>query len=98
MPASQQLLLRGLFPCAPTFPSLAVDINMLQFVKELFARMPPKNTAWSNTLEAFLVARKYKLKTNVRIVLQSECGCKSDSQIRIACAVALEVHSSGTPP
>ncbi|RDB23171.1 hypothetical protein Hypma_009676 [Hypsizygus marmoreus] len=61
--AALQLLSRGLFPCAPVEPSLAVDLNMLDYVKELFVRAPPNTTAWCDTLEAFLGNRKYKLKT-----------------------------------
>ncbi|RDB20395.1 hypothetical protein Hypma_012501 [Hypsizygus marmoreus] len=61
--AALQLLSRGLFPCAPVEPSLAVDLNMLDYVKELFVRTPPNTTAWCDTLEAFLGNRKYKLKT-----------------------------------
>jgi CxC1 like cysteine cluster associated with KDZ transposases len=65
-PAALQLLSRGLFPCAPTAPTLAVDIKMLEFVRELFVRMPPNTTAWCDTLEAFLGKRAYKLTTRVR--------------------------------
>ncbi|KAF8065223.1 hypothetical protein FPV67DRAFT_1419584 [Lyophyllum atratum] len=61
--AATQLLSRGLFPCAPKQPSLAVDLNMLDFVRELFLRSPPNNTAWCDTLDGFLAKRKYKLKT-----------------------------------
>ncbi|RDB15385.1 hypothetical protein Hypma_004634, partial [Hypsizygus marmoreus] len=61
--AALQLLSRGLFPCAPTEPSLAVDLNMLDYVKELFVRSPPNTTAWCDTLEAFLGNCKYKLQT-----------------------------------
>jgi len=63
--AARQLLSRGLFPCAPKQPSLAVDLNMLDFVRELFLRSPPNNTAWCDTLDGFLAKRKYKLKTMV---------------------------------
>jgi hypothetical protein len=65
-PAALQLLSRGLFPCAPIAPTLAVDIKMLEFVRELFVRMPPNTTAWCDTLEAFLGKRSYKLTTRVR--------------------------------
>ena len=65
MPAALRLILHGLFPCAPNRPSLAVDVNMLQFVQELFVRSPPNQTAWCDTLEAFLDTRHYKLQTRV---------------------------------
>ena len=64
-PAALHLLSRGLFPCAPTAPTLAVDLNMLDFVRELFLRIPPNNSAWCDTLESFLGDRRYKLTTRV---------------------------------
>lgn len=64
-PAALQLISRGLFPCAPIAPTLAVDIKMLEFVRELFLRMPPNTTSWCETLEAFLGKRSYKLTTRV---------------------------------
>ena len=70
MPAAVQLLSYGLFPCAPDRPSLAVDLNMLQLVQELFVRSPPNHTAWCDTLEVFLDARHYKLQTRVCHVLK----------------------------
>jgi hypothetical protein len=70
--APLQLLSRGLFPCSPTEPSLAVDLNMLEYVNELFVRSPPNTTAWCATLEAFLGNHKYKLKTRVSFLLVSE--------------------------
>jgi hypothetical protein len=68
-PAALQLMARGLFPCAPIAPTLAVDIKMLEFVRELFLRMPPNTTSWCETLEAFLGKRSYKLTTRVCFVL-----------------------------
>src|SRR5262245_13442079 len=63
--AALQLLSRSLFPCAPLEPSLAVDLKMLQFAKELHLRSPPNNTAWCEALESFLESRGYKLQTRV---------------------------------
>jgi hypothetical protein len=68
-PAALQLLSRGLFPCAPIAPTLAVSLKMLEFVCELFVRMPPNTTSWCNTLEAFLGKRSYKLTTRVSFFL-----------------------------
>jgi hypothetical protein len=64
--------MQGLFPCAPTAPSLAVDLQLLQFVRDLFVRMPPNNTALTETIEAFLDGRGYKLTT--RVSLRSSFG------------------------
>ncbi|PPR01991.1 hypothetical protein CVT26_008736, partial [Gymnopilus dilepis] len=58
-----QLLECGLFPCAPSEPTLAVDLNVLDFARELFVNAAPNTTAWCDTLEGFLGSRKYKLKT-----------------------------------
>jgi hypothetical protein len=65
MPPALQLLNMGLFPYAPTMPSLAVDLNMLDLVGEYFVQAAPNTTAWCATLEAFLGDRKYKLTTRV---------------------------------
>ncbi len=59
----------GLFPCAPSFPTLAVDLQMLDFVQELFVNAAPNLTAWCNTLESFLNSRKFKLATRVCVFL-----------------------------
>lgn len=66
-----QLMSRGLFPCAPSFPTLAVDLQMLDFVQELFVNAAPNLTAWCNTLESFLNSRKFKLTTRVCVL----CDC-----------------------
>ncbi|KAJ6538683.1 hypothetical protein DFH09DRAFT_1323637 [Mycena vulgaris] len=62
-PAPMQLLKAGLFPCSPQHPSLAVDLQVLDFVTRLFLNLPPNNTAFCNTLEGFLASRGYKLRT-----------------------------------
>ncbi|KAJ7583707.1 hypothetical protein C8J56DRAFT_1005111 [Mycena floridula] len=56
-----QLLSRGFFPCAPKLPTLAVDVNMLDFVSGLFLNIAPNHTAWTSAVEDFLVKRQYKL-------------------------------------
>ena len=38
---------------------------MLEFVGELFVNAVPNTTAWCETLEVFLEARRYKLTTRV---------------------------------
>jgi len=63
-----QFLQRGLFPCAPSLPSLAVDLEMLDFVRELFVNAAPNTTAWCETLEGFLSACKFKLATRVSLI------------------------------
>ncbi|KAF7341438.1 hypothetical protein MVEN_01880900 [Mycena venus] len=61
--AAEQLLTAGFFPCSPQRPSLAVDIGVLEFVRQLFLALPPNNTAFCNTLEGFLASWGYKLTT-----------------------------------
>ncbi|KAG1738078.1 uncharacterized protein EDB91DRAFT_1237789 [Suillus paluster] len=60
-PAPLQLLRRGLFPCAPVAPSLAVDLRVLEFVRLLFIRQSPNHTAWCDAVETFLDGMGYKL-------------------------------------
>ncbi|KAL1741674.1 hypothetical protein HDZ31DRAFT_44915, partial [Schizophyllum fasciatum] len=59
--AAVQLLQIGLFPCAPFRPNLAVDVNMLDFVRILFLHISPNVRAWCKASEAFLLARSHKL-------------------------------------
>lgn len=65
-PAATQLMERALFPCAPLYPTLAVDLSLLDFVKKLFLRLPPNLSGWCEALEDFLDCRGYRLKTQVR--------------------------------
>lgn len=64
-PAAVQLVSQGLFPCAPLWPTLAVDIRVLELVSGLFLRMSPNNTAITSTLQDFLDSRGYKLEGQV---------------------------------
>jgi len=45
---------------------------MLEFVRELFVRMPPNTTSWCDTLEIFLGKRSYKLTTRVGFIKFNE--------------------------
>ncbi|KAG1781440.1 hypothetical protein EV702DRAFT_962436 [Suillus placidus] len=66
-PAPLQLLHRGLFPCAPVAPSLAVDLRVLEFVHLLFICQSPNHTAWCNAVETFLDGMGYMLTSMVSI-------------------------------
>ncbi|KAJ3474207.1 hypothetical protein NLI96_g12591 [Meripilus lineatus] len=66
-PAAHQLMQRALFPCAPVFPTLAVDLSLLKFVKSLFLRLPPNMTGWCEALEEFLESRGYRLGTQLSL-------------------------------
>ncbi|KAJ7061307.1 hypothetical protein C8F01DRAFT_987598 [Mycena amicta] len=62
------LLLRaGLFACSPCNPTLAVDVQLLDFVLELSLNVAPNNTAFCKTLESYLARRDYRLGSGVRI-------------------------------
>lgn len=65
-PAAVQLLRAGLFPSAPWRPSLAVDLRVLEFARNLFGRISPNNTAWTATMESFLRDLGFTLDREVR--------------------------------
>ncbi|KAF9514084.1 hypothetical protein BS47DRAFT_1295481 [Hydnum rufescens UP504] len=61
--AAIQLVERSFFPCAPLFPTLAVSLDMLEFVASLFLHMAPNERAWAMTLVEYLKARGYEFAT-----------------------------------
>jgi hypothetical protein len=67
-----QLLVKGLFPCAPNRPSLAIDISLLQFTRSLFVRLPPNMTFLTETIESFLDSRGYQLEGQVMSFLHRD--------------------------
>lgn len=97
MPAALQLLRRGLFPCAPLFPTLAVDLSLLVFVKKLFLRLPPNVTGWCESLEDFWDGRGYRLGTKVCVplsrVLNVNLTCRFVA--RRDCVAGLVIHYVG---
>ncbi|KAJ7723613.1 hypothetical protein DFH07DRAFT_705461, partial [Mycena maculata] len=68
--APSQLLRAGLFACSPLRPSLAVDLQVLDFAMRLFVNVPPNNTTFCNTLEGFLSSRGYKLTTKDTLLVR----------------------------
>ena len=56
---------RGFFACAPVRPSLAVDIELLRFCRQVFLRMTPSVTGWSEALEAHLYPRGVEFAAQV---------------------------------
>ncbi|KAE9391440.1 hypothetical protein BT96DRAFT_832067, partial [Gymnopus androsaceus JB14] len=50
-----------LFPCSPVYPTLAVDIRVLDFVRRLFLRIAPNYTAWCSAATDFLASQGYHL-------------------------------------
>ncbi|KAJ7727054.1 hypothetical protein B0H16DRAFT_1331768 [Mycena metata] len=61
-PLSVQLVQGGLFGCAPVAPSLAVDMRVLEFARNLFLHVAPNNTAFCATLEGVLAAMGFQLE------------------------------------
>lgn len=70
-PAADQLLAAGLFPCAPLRPSVAVEVRVLDFVRRLFLRIAPNNTAWTEAYEEFLDSLGFRLKNEVCSLVSS---------------------------
>ena len=62
-PAAAQLICRGLFPCAPLSPTLAVNMDVLEFALELFVRMGPNEWAWAATMTKYLNAHGHEFTT-----------------------------------
>ncbi|KAJ7439184.1 hypothetical protein B0H11DRAFT_1934777 [Mycena galericulata] len=101
-PAPTLLLKAGLFPCSPLYPSLAVDLNVLDFAMRLFVNMLPNNTAFCNTMEAFLSSRGYKLATKDTLrmrfgnalewytSLQHATRAKIDAALDVVCTMILD--------
>ncbi|KAF7312165.1 CxC2 domain-containing protein [Mycena indigotica] len=59
--APRQLLRAGFFACSPCNPTLAVDITLLDFVRNLFLHISPNNTAFCRALEETLAERGLRL-------------------------------------
>lgn len=59
--AAVQLIRSGLFPSSPIYPTLAVEIRLLDFVQQLFLRIAPNHTAWCSAAIDFLAAQGYHL-------------------------------------
>ncbi len=70
-PAGVQLVEMGYFPCAPVRPTLAFDINLLEFVTIGSHHMAPNVTGWSSVLQYFLSIRGYLVGEKVRPALPS---------------------------
>ncbi|KAL0565895.1 hypothetical protein V5O48_016120 [Marasmius crinis-equi] len=60
--AGAQLVAMGLFPSAPCYPTLAVDIRVLEFVEGLLLRVASNHRAWCDTVTDFLDKQGYRMK------------------------------------
>ncbi|KAF9504089.1 hypothetical protein BS47DRAFT_1308770, partial [Hydnum rufescens UP504] len=54
--AGIQLIEHSFFPCTPLCPSLAVSLDMLEFVASLFLNMAPNERAWAAMVVEYLRA------------------------------------------
>lgn len=59
--AAVQLVRSGLFPCSPIYPTVAINIRVLDFVRRLFLRIAPNYTAWCSAAIDFLAGQGYHL-------------------------------------
>ena len=71
-PVPVVLMKLGLFGCAPVRPSLAVDIQVLQFCRQTFLRLPPNVTGWCEAVESFLDLKGVQFMSQVSSCLGSE--------------------------
>lgn len=62
---AEKLLSLGFFPCAPVKPSMAIDLNVLDFARLLFLDIAPNTTGWCAATETFLRDRHYQTGTVV---------------------------------
>jgi len=70
VPVFRQLMQQGLFPCSPLAPTLAMDLQVLEFVTHLFVHIPPNNMGWCKTIKEFLDSQGYKLTTKVSLFIK----------------------------
>ena len=68
-PSGVQLVEMGYFPCAPICPTLAIDINLLEFVSIASHHMAPNVAGWSSSLQYFLSIRGYLVGEKVCALL-----------------------------
>ncbi|KAF9228312.1 hypothetical protein BS17DRAFT_644274, partial [Gyrodon lividus] len=61
-PAPVYLINHGLFASSPITPSLVIDPQVLELVKNLFTRLTLNTTAWCEALYSFLDGQGYKLQ------------------------------------
>ncbi|KAF9503327.1 hypothetical protein BS47DRAFT_1309968 [Hydnum rufescens UP504] len=60
-PAAFLLLKLGLFPSAPVYPTLAVNLDLLDFTSTVFQVQQPDIQGWTDSLQIFLRKRGYVL-------------------------------------
>src|SRR5258707_13073587 len=81
-PAGVQLVEMGYFPCAPVRPTIAFDINLLEFVTIGSHHMAPNVMGWSSTLQYFLSIRGYLVGEKVCVSLCAKVSYGTDESLR----------------
>src|SRR5260370_12839773 len=76
LPITVQLVNKGLFPCAPVQPGLAVNMVMLDWAATLFQYMAPNIWAWTMTADIMFLHEGYHFKT-----ANSFCHCFNNTLI-----------------
>ena len=69
----------GYFPSVPIRPTLAVDINLLEFVSIGSHYMAPNVAGWSNAIQYFLSIRGYTFGEQVRAFITRVSDGTEDS-------------------
>lgn len=56
---------QGLFPCAPMYPTLAVDLKLLEFARIQFLSLTPNVSGWCEAVVTFLKGLSFNLQGKV---------------------------------
>lgn len=73
-PAVDQLIECGFFPCSPIRPSIAADIDLLDFIVIASLQLVPNVTAWAEILETFWIHQGFQLLPKVSKCLHRLLG------------------------
>ncbi|KAF9511309.1 hypothetical protein BS47DRAFT_1299050 [Hydnum rufescens UP504] len=62
-PVGIQLVHWGFFPCSPLAPTLAVSLDMLECVSDLFVNMAPNEQVWAAGLMKYVKVHSHEFAT-----------------------------------
>ncbi|KAI6142010.1 hypothetical protein BKA82DRAFT_3985600 [Pisolithus tinctorius] len=90
----------GYFPSAPLGPTLAVSLQLLSLVRQVFMHMPPNISAWCESLEAYLASMGYKVDTKEGICQRFSNAYHWYCILEISVNEYVQQHleSAATPP
>ena len=72
----KELLTNGYFPSAPLCPSVAFDIWMLEFARELYLRSSPNHSAFASALDSYLHGLGYAVPGTERTRRKLAKACR----------------------